>query len=62
MTLLGLIVVIVLVGFLLWVINTFVPMEPKIKMLLSVVVVLVLVLWLLQSFGLLGPIGAVRLR
>ncbi len=61
MTLITLIVVIVLVGLLLWAVETFIPMDPKVKLLLQVVVVIVLLLWVLQSFGILtGP--AIRLR
>jgi hypothetical protein len=59
MSLVGLILTIVLVGVLLWAIESFIPMAPPIKRLLEVVVVIVLILWLLQAFGLLGA-GAVR--
>ena len=53
MTLISLIVLLLIVGVLLWLINTYVPMDPKIKTILNVVVVLVLVLYILQAFGLL---------
>ncbi len=52
MDLLTLIVVLVAVGFLLWAVNTYVPMAPGVKNLLNVAVVVLLVLWLLTSlFG-----------
>jgi hypothetical protein len=54
MSLISLIVVIVVVGVLLWAVESFLPMSPPIKRLLQIVVVLVLILWLLQAFGLLG--------
>jgi hypothetical protein len=54
MSLISLIVVIVVVGVLLWAVESFLPMSPPIKRLLQIVVVLVLILWLLQVFGLLG--------
>jgi hypothetical protein len=60
MSLIGLIVVIVVVGVLLWAIESFIPMPLSIKRVLEVVVVLVLVLWLLQAFGLLD--AGIRLR
>ena len=44
---------------LLYVINAFVPMDAKVKMILNVVVVLVVVLWLLRAFGLLARLDAV---
>jgi hypothetical protein len=51
MSLITLIVVLVVVGFLLWLIQTFIPMDPKVKLLLQVVVVVVLLLWVLRAFG-----------
>jgi hypothetical protein len=59
MSLIGLIITIVLVGVLLWAIESFIPMAPPIKRLLEVVVVILIILWLLQAFGLLGA-GVVR--
>jgi hypothetical protein len=53
MSLLSLIIAIVVVGVVLYCINAFVPMEGKVKTILNVVVILVLVVWLLQAFGLL---------
>lgn len=46
--LIAIIVVLVVVGVALWLINQYVPMDPKIKTILNVVVVLVAVLWLLN--------------
>ena len=51
MSLITIILVIVVVGVVLWLINTYVPMAPNIKTLLNVVVVICLVLWLLRAFG-----------
>jgi type IV secretory pathway TrbL component len=61
MSLLSLILVIVLVGVLLWAINRFIPMDAKISRILNAVVVIGLILWLLQVFGILGTIGNIRL-
>jgi len=60
MSLLSLILVIVLVGVLLWAINQFIPMDAKIKGILNAVVVIILVIWLLQVFGILGSAGNIR--
>ncbi len=62
MDLLNVIIVLVVTGVLLWLINTYVPMQGTIKSLLNGVVVIVLVLWLLQVFGLLSGIGPVRVH
>jgi hypothetical protein len=53
MSLVGLIVVLVIVGVVLWAINQFIPMDTKVKAIMNVVVVIVLLLWLLNVFGLL---------
>jgi hypothetical protein len=61
MSIIGVIVVIVVVGVVLYLVNTVIPMDPKVRVVLQVVVVLALVLWLLQVFGLLsGNIGRIR--
>jgi len=56
-TLLSLILTIVVVGVLLWLINTYVPMQATIKNILNIVVVIVLIIWLLSAFGLIGPLN-----
>ena len=60
MSLLGLIITLVVVGVLLWLLNNYVPMDGKIKRILNVVVVIVVVIWLLQAFGLLGSLRNIR--
>ena len=60
MSLISLIVTLVVVGVLLWLINTYIPMDGKIKQILNVVVVILVILWLLQAFGLLGSLGGIR--
>jgi len=62
MSLLTVIVVLVVVGVLLWALNTYVPMQVQIKTVLNVVVTLFLILWLLQAFGLLGAVQRVRIH
>jgi hypothetical protein len=61
-TLIGLLIVLVIVGVVLWLVNTMIPMDGKIKTLINVVVIIVVCLWLLQSFGVIGSLGNVRLR
>jgi hypothetical protein len=50
--LMSLIAVIVLVGVALWAVNTYLPMQPMIKSILNLVVILVLLVWIAQVFGL----------
>jgi hypothetical protein len=54
---LELILVIVLVGVALWFVNTYVPMAQPIKTLLNVLIVLILIVWILNAFGLLGGLN-----
>jgi hypothetical protein len=46
------IIVLIVVGVLLWLINSYIPMATSIKSLLNAVVVIVVVVWLLKIFGL----------
>ena len=61
MSLLTLVFVIVLVGVMLWVVNRFIPMDSKIRSILNAVVVILLVLWLLDVFGVLGSLRNIRI-
>jgi hypothetical protein len=52
MPLLQILIVLVVVGVLLWLVNSFIPMQGTIKSILNAVVVIAVVLWLLNIFGL----------
>ena len=60
MPLISLVVVLIVVGVLLWLVNTYIPMDSKIKSILNAVVVIAVVIWLLQAFGLLGSLQNIR--
>ena len=60
MPLVHIVLVLIVVGVLLWLINSFIPMDAKIKSLLNIVVMIVVVIWLLQAFGILGPLSHFR--
>ena len=51
MTLLNLIILIIFAGVLLWGVNSFIPMAPMIKSLLNFLVLIILVIYVLQFFG-----------
>jgi hypothetical protein len=61
MSLMSLIVTLIVVGVLLWLLNTYLPMDAKIKQILNAVVVIVVILWLLSAFGVLGRANAIQL-
>jgi hypothetical protein len=62
MSLISIVVALIVVGVILWVINTYIPMDGKIKSILNIVVIIVVAIWLLQSFGVLGSVGDIRIR
>ena len=59
MPLLTIIIVLLVVGVLLWLANTYLPMDRKIKSILNAVVVIVVVIWLLKVFGLLDSLKSI---
>jgi hypothetical protein len=60
MPLLQLVMVLIVVGVVLWLINSFIPMQATIKSILNAVVVIAVVLWLMNVFGLLHSISRIR--
>jgi hypothetical protein len=60
MPLLTVLIVLVVVGVLLWLINTYIPMDRKIKNILNIVVVIVVIIWLLQAFGVLSSLKSLK--
>jgi len=49
------------VGVLLWLVNSYIPMGLSTKRILNILVVLAVAIWLLYDFGVLGHGGEVRL-
>ena len=60
MPLLSILIVIIVVGILLWLVNSFLPMDRKIKNILNIVVVIVLVIWLLKAFGIFSSLSNIH--
>ena len=60
MSLVTIVITLIVVGVLLWLVNTYIPMDGKIKKILNIVVVVVVVLWLLNVFGVMGNLRNVR--
>jgi hypothetical protein len=60
MSLISLLITLVVVGVLLWLVNTYIPMDHKIRNIINIVVVIAVVLWLLSAFGVLGDAGNIR--
>ncbi len=64
MSIISLIIILVVIGLLMWLVNSYIPMAEPYKKILNVVVVVLVVLWLLSVFGVfsmnLGTVPRVR--
>jgi hypothetical protein len=61
MSLIGLIIVLILFGVLLWLFNQYVTaIDPKIKKLINIVVIVAMILFVLYAFGVMDQIRGVR--
>jgi len=47
----NILIILIIVGVLLWLVNSYIPMDSKIKTIFNVVVVIAVILWLLKVFG-----------
>jgi hypothetical protein len=54
MPLISVVITLIVIGVLLWLVNTYIPMDGKIKKILNVVVVICVVVWLLYAFGIIN--------
>jgi hypothetical protein len=61
MPLIQLVLVLVAVGVVLWVINSYIPMQSTVKKILNVVVIICLIVWLMSVFGLIGKLSTIRI-
>ena len=57
MSLINVMMILIVVGFLLWLVNRFIPMVSPIKSILNVVVIVAVILWLLRVFGIFNAFG-----
>jgi len=62
MPLVQILIALVVVGVLLWLVNTYIPMAGSIKSILNAVVVIFVVVWLLNVFGLMHYITNIHVN
>lgn len=62
MPIIQLIIILAVIGFLLWLVTSYIPMEPLIKRIIIIVVVFAVVLWLLSAFGLLNGLSTIKVH
>lgn len=61
MSLISVVLTLIVVGVLLWLINTYIPMQGTIKGILNFVVVAAVIIWLLYAFGVLNHSGQIQI-
>lgn len=52
MSVVSILITLLIIGVLLWFINSYIPMDQKIKGLLNLVILIIVILFLLRAFGL----------
>ncbi|KUR77562.1 Thivi_2564 family membrane protein [Novosphingobium sp. Fuku2-ISO-50] len=60
MTLLNIIITLIAVGAILWLINTLIPMDGKIKSILNGVITIAVLIWLLKVFGIASMLSTIH--
>ena len=61
MPILTILIVILVAGVILWLVNSYIPMQRTIKVILNAVVIIILVVWLLKVFGVLDTLQNVSI-
>jgi hypothetical protein len=61
MPLINVVLTLVVIGVVLWLINTYIPMQGTIKTILNWVVVIAVIIWLLYGFGIISSGGSVHM-
>jgi hypothetical protein len=60
MPILTIVIVLIVIGVLLWLVNSYIPMDATVKRILNIVVIIAVVLWLLKAFGVFDSLHNVR--
>lgn len=53
MPIIQLLIVLIIIGVILWAVETLIPLDPTVKRLIQVVVVVAVLIWMLRAFALL---------
>lgn len=61
MDLIQLVIILIVIGVLLWLVNTYIPMEATIKRIINIVVIVFVVLWILSLFLGMGWHSGIRI-
>lgn len=47
----NILIALVVIGFLMWLVNTFIPMDGRFKQIFNVLAIVVVVIWIIRSLG-----------
>lgn len=61
MSLITLILTLIFIGIIMWLINSLLPMDPLIKRIINIVIIIAVIIWLLRIFGVWGEISSVKI-
>jgi hypothetical protein len=61
MPLVTVVLTLIIVGVVLWLINTYIPMQAAIKSIINIIVVVAVVLWVLYGFGIITHSGDIKM-
>ena len=61
LSLIQFVIILVVVGVILWAINSYRPMRDTIKKILNAVVVIAVIIWLLSVFGIIGSLQGIHI-
>ena len=62
MSLISIVIVLIVVGFLMWLVNNYIPMASPIKTILNAIVVIAVIIWLLSALGVIHGLGDFNIR
>lgn len=60
MSLLTILIALVIVGVLLWFVNSYIPVEENIKKIFNILVVTIIIVWLMNAFGVIGYLSNIH--
>jgi hypothetical protein len=60
MPLLTVVLTLLVIGVCMWLFETYIPLDPTIKRIIHVVIIICIIFWLLQISGLLGGLSTVQ--
>ena len=60
MSIIAILIILVIIGVIMYVVNHAVPLDPPWPLIINAIVIIAVLLWLLQNFGVIGP--TIRIR